>query len=292
MSLRRLRYFVAVADQMSFTAAARTLHMAQPPLSMQVRELERELGVELFDRSRRAIALTVAGQAVLPEARRVLERYEMLGQLARQAASGEAGRLAIGLIPSAANGRLPLVLRRFQQRLPGVEVSLVEDRPDDLMRRLDAGQLDVVLHYSPPQRPRYDGQVVAEERLLVALPAGHPLASMDRVPLRALKGQSLILPRRHGGEGLYERITRLLADHDVEPIVAQGDIWLMQTIVGLVSAGAGVAIVPESAATFRPGEVEYRPISGRVEPLPLVAMWRSEDRSPVVGRFVEEWFEG
>jgi len=153
MSLRRLRYFTTVADEGSSTAAARTLHMAQPPLSNQVRRLEQEMGVDLFDRTRRQIALTAAGQALLPEARKLLEQYRQLAQIAQRAGRGETGRLAIGIIPSAANGNLPIALRRFRQRFPDVEISLIEDRPDDLLRRLDAGRVDLVLHYSPPGHP-------------------------------------------------------------------------------------------------------------------------------------------
>lgn len=289
MSLRRLRYFVTVADEGSFTAAARALHMAQPPLSTQVRQLEREMGVELFDRNRRRITLTAAGEALLPEARRLLEHYQLLPRIARRAGTGESGRLAIGFIPSAANGSLPVVLRSFQHRFPAVEVSLIEDRPDDLMHRLDTGQLDLVLHYSPPQPPHYSGRALTEERLLVALPARHPLATRTTISLRALDGEPLILPRRHGGEGLYQRITRMLAEHHIQPTVAQGDIWLMQTIVGLVAAGAGIAIVPETAARSRPDDVQYRPIAEPVPPLPLFAVWHTEDPLPTLHRFVDQW---
>ncbi|MCU4186764.1 LysR family transcriptional regulator [Acidiferrimicrobium sp. IK] len=289
MTLRRLEYFVAVADEGSFTGAARALHMAQPPLSTQVRALEKELGLDLFDRDRRRATLTAAGQALLPEARALLERYRLLPQLARRAATGETGRLTIGIIPSAANGALPLVLRGLQQRHPGLELALVEDRPDDLMRRLDTGQLDVVLHYSPPEPPHYLGRVLAEDRLVVALPSGHPLTARSNVSLAALNGEPLILPRRHGGEGLYERITRLLADHGVRPSVTQGDIWLLQTIIGLVAAGAGVAIVPETVARSRSGDVEYRPVTETIPALPLVAVWRADSHLPTVQRFVDEW---
>lgn len=289
MTVRRLQYFVTVADELSFTAAARVLHMAQPPLSTQIRELEHELGVELFRRGPRGIALTAAGQALLPEARQLLERYELLPLVARRAGAGEVGRLAVGLVPSAANGRLPQVLRRFGEKLPDVQVSLVEDRPAELLRQLDAGQLDVVLQYSPPVRPVHVGRVLAEEALVVALPPGHRLASRRSVPLKALADEPFILPMRHGGEGLYERISKLLADHQVVPDVVQSDIWLLQTIVGLVAAGVGLSIVPESASVIRGGEVVYRPIAGRVDPVPLVALWRLADESPTVRRFVAEW---
>lgn len=289
MTVRRLQCFVAVADELSFTAAARVLHMAQPPLSMQIRQLERELGVDLFRRGPRGIALTAAGQALLPEARQVLERYDLLPLVARRAGSGEVGRLAVGLVPSAANGTLPDVLRRFRGRLPDVHVSLVEDRPAELLRQLDAGHLDIVLQYSPPVRPVHAGRVLAEEAFVVALPPGHRLVSRRSIPLKALAGEPFILPMRHGGEGLYDRITKLLADHDVVPDVVQTDIWLIQTIVGLVAAGVGLSVVPESASVIRGGQVVYRPIAAQIDPVPLFAVWRLADEAPTVRRFVAEW---
>lgn len=292
MSLRRLRYFVTVADEGSFTAAARSLHMAQPPLSTQVRQLEHEMGVDLFDRTRRQISLTAAGQALLPEARSLLQRYQQLPQIARRAGAGDTGRLAIGIIPSAANGNLPIALRSFQQQFPAVEISLIEDRPHELIGRLDSGQLDLVLHYSPPQPPHHRGQVLTEEFLLVALPARHRLTARASIPLGALENEPLILPRQHGGEGLYERITRLLAEHGIQPTVAQGDIWLIQTIVGLVAAGAGIALIPATAANLRPDEVQYRAISESTPPLPLFAIWRTDNQTPTIEHFVKQWPTG
>jgi DNA-binding transcriptional LysR family regulator len=289
VSLRRLRYFVTVADARSFTAAAKSLHMAQPPLSTQIRELERELGAELFHRAHRGVTLTAAGQAVLPEARRLLERYDLIGRLARRAAAGEVGRLAIGLIPSAVNGRLPDVLNRFRERLPDVEVALTEDRPPELLRQLTSGHIDVALLYSQPDDDVFAGQVIATEALVLAAPAGHRLARRERVSVRALADQPLILPARHGGEGLYERITRLLAEHDITSRVVQSDIWMMQTIVGLVSAGVGLAIVPESAMVIRSSQICYRPLADRVEAVPLVAVWRRTNDLPTVRRFVDAW---
>jgi LysR family transcriptional regulator, benzoate and cis,cis-muconate-responsive activator of ben and cat genes len=289
MTIRQLRYFVAVAEEQSFTAAARLLHISQPPLSTQIREFERELGADLFRRSHLGVDLTPAGQALLPEARRLLQRYEALGRVARQAQLGEVGHLTIGLIPAASNGRLPGVVRRYGEELPHVEVSLIEDRPGSLLRRLDAGELDVSLQYLPPSADRYRWQVVDEELLVVALPSAHPLARKRRIPIGALRDEPLILPARHGGEGLYERISRLLAEHEVKPRAVHSDIWLMQTIVGLVAAGVGVAVVPESARAIRPAEVAYRPLAGQRETVPLVAVWLAADEIPLVKRFIDAW---
>jgi DNA-binding transcriptional LysR family regulator len=260
------------------------------------------------------VELTPAGEALLPEARRLLYRYDSLGRLARQAQHGEVGHLTIGLIPTAGNGRLPEVVRHYRDEFPHVEISLIEDRPGSLLRRLDVGELDVSLQYMPPAAGRYGWRTVEQEALIVAMPATHALAHRRRVPVEALAGESLILPARHGGEGLYERISRLLAEHEVMPQVVQGDIWLMQTIVGLVAAGIGLAVVPESAKVIRPGEVVYRQLAGPRETVPLVAVWRAvheraaqeqaaqarvageregkeraAEELPVVRRFIDKW---
>jgi DNA-binding transcriptional LysR family regulator len=124
---------------------------------------------------------------------------------------------------------------------------------------------------------------------VAAVPAAHALAQRRLVPVEALEGEPLILPARHGGEGLYERVTRLLAEHEVTPQIVQGDIWMMQTVVGLVAAGIGLAVVPESAQAIRPGEVAYKRLAGQIDPVPLVAVWRADEELPVVRRFLGKW---
>jgi len=293
VTLRRLRYFVAVADARSFTAAAKELHLAQPPLSTQVKLLERELGVELFRRERRTVTLTPAGEALLPEARSILDRYEGVGLIARRAALGEVGRLAIGMVPSAANGPLPRILRAFQEQLPDVELSLSEHRPAELRSELEASRIDVSVHYvmsgisvEPAAETAWATRVIAAEELLVALPVGHRLAALPAITVAELADEPMVLPARHDGEGLYERISARLAEHDIAPPIAQKDVWMLQTIVGLVAAGIGIAIVPESAAVIRAAEVEFKPLAGSVAPVSLVAVWRRDDGNPVVRQFL------
>src|SRR3954469_22848658 len=149
MELRQLRYFVAVAEELSFTRAAARLHIAQPALSVQVRRLEDELGVALLDRSRRAVALTDAGALMLAEARSLLGTLDQTVELVRRTASGEVGRLAIGFVPSASNVALPPLLRRFRSIAPDVAVHLREMAPDDLVRALHEEGIDVAFLYLP-----------------------------------------------------------------------------------------------------------------------------------------------
>ncbi|MEZ0165386.1 LysR family transcriptional regulator [Kineococcus sp. LSe6-4] len=287
VTLRRLEYFVAVAEHRSFTAAARALHMAQPPLSAQVRALEREVGAELFDRTGRTPVLTAAGRALLPEVRRLLAAYARLPATARQARDGDVGRLRVGLVPSAVAGGLPDVLRRVRGELPGLEVALVEGRPTELLRRLDHDDLDVVLLYAVPDGPALASQVLAREPLVLALPRGHRLAAGPAVAVADLEHEPLLLPARHGDDGLRERTAALLAGVHVR--VVQDDLWMVQTMVALVAAGLGCAVVPASTTGLRPDAVGYRPFTGTAPGLELVATWREDRDHPPVARFLDRW---
>ncbi|MEZ0491418.1 LysR family transcriptional regulator [Kineococcus sp. TBRC 1896] len=289
MTLRRLEYFVAVAEQQSFTAAARALHMAQPPLSSQVRALERELGAELFDRAGRTPVLTAAGRALLPEVRRLLAAYDRLPVTARQARDGSTGRLRVGLVPSAVAGGLPDVLRRVRSELPGLDVALVEGRPGELLRRLDLDDLDVVLLYALADGPALASQVLGREPLVLAVPRGHRLAGVPAVAVGELEHEPLLLPARHGDDGLRERTSALLAGVPVR--VVQDDLWMVQTMVALVAAGLGCAVVPASTTGLRPDAVEYRPFTGPAPGLELVASWREDRDHPPVARFLALWHD-
>lgn len=284
--MQRLPYFVAVADHGSFTAAAKALHMAQPALSNQIHALEREFGVELFHRTARGAVPTAAGRALLPEARSLVARYGEAASLVKRVGRGEVGRLAIGLVPSAANGELPVFLRRFMAEFPELEITLTEQRPADLVEQLRAGALDVVVQYQPVLDDEMVNVRLADERLVLAVPAGHRLARRRTASVRDLNGEPLVLPAAHGSAGIHPRLIRLLRENNVEPRVVQADIWLMQTIVGLVSAGVGLAIVPESAAVIRADQVGFVPLSDRGATVALYVSHRAASHEPPVRRFL------
>jgi len=289
MELRRLEYFVAVAEELSFTRAAARLHVAQPALSVQVRRLEDELGVELLDRSRRQIALTAAGALLLDESRRLLAGLHQTVALVRRTGAGAIGRLAVGFVPSAANAALPPLLRRFAGSHPDVDVALREMPPDDLVRGLRDDRLDVCFLYLPFDDPALATRVVSRERFLVALPADHPLAGRDEVDVAVLADEPFILPTRHGMPGLHARVLGICREAGFVPRPVQEDVWLVQTIIGLVAAGAGVALVPASAEALGRTGVVHRPLRhrGRSEhEVELAAVWRREDRGPVLAAFL------
>jgi DNA-binding transcriptional LysR family regulator len=287
VELRRLRYFLTVAEELSFTRAAARLQMAQPPLSTQIQVLESELGTQLFDRSRRAITLTAAGRALVPEARRLLADAEQTARIVRHAADGTVGRLAVGFVPAAVNGVLPDILRRYRSRYPGVALSLSERSPDDLLRGLHEHRIEAAFLFAPYRDEALRTRCVSTQRLVAALPKRYPLAARDTVDVRALAEGPMILPTQHETPGLFSRIRQLFDELDLQPNVVQRDVWMMQTIIGLVAAEMGAAIVPSSVTELRRDDVVYRPLQQDVAPVEMTVAWRRDTGSAALAAFIQ-----
>ena len=266
MELRHLRYFVAVAEELHFSRAAERLHVAQPPLSQQIRKLEDELGVRLLERTRRRVQLTDAGRVVLEEARRTLSQAERVLNAARGAAEGSVGLLRVGFSSSAPYTTLPAILRTFRARFPGVVLNLVERSTEEQVGMLAAGALDVGFLRRPiPDAPEsLVVRTILHEPLILALPQEHRLRRQRSIPVRSLAGEPFVLFPRQAAPGLYDEIMALCRRSGFVPRVAQEAVQ-MQTIVSLVSAGLGVAIVPASMRRLHREHVAYRPLgAGRV----------------------------
>ena len=287
LELRQLRYFVAVAEELHFGNAAARLHMTQPPLSQAIQLLEELLGGPLFLRSRRAVSLTPAGAALLPEARRMLTQAGDLPELVRRAASGEAGRLSLNFVSSADYSVLPPFLRSYRAAYPGVQIALQEatsDRQiDDLLHaRIDAGLLIPPL--SDKARLALDYLKVLEEPLILAAPAG--LTPAGPIWLRDVPPAPLIIFPRPIAPALHDAILGCFRAAGITPEIGQEAIQ-MQTIVGLVSAGMGLALVPQSVSNLmRPG-VEYRALRDATPLVETGLAWRRDDTSPVLQGFLE-----
>lgn len=286
MEFRHLRYVVAIAEEQSFTRAAERLHTAQPALSVQMRQLEAELGVELFDRSRRAITLTEAGTIMVSEARELLRARDRAIDLVRKTGTGTIGKLAIGFVPSASNVTLPPLLRDFRSSHPAVALTLREMAPDLLVEALHEGRLDVCFLYLPFDDPSLTQRVIAREEFVVALPEDHLLAAAKQIRVADLREEPFVLPARHGMPGLNAQVLAICRDAGFEPRAVQEDVWLVQTIVGLVAAGGGIALVPSNAQALSPAGVVYRQLQGaRGRRVELAAVWRRDDRAPVLSEF-------
>jgi DNA-binding transcriptional LysR family regulator len=264
VELRLWRQFVAVAEELHFGRAARRLHMTQPPLTQAIAQLERLLGVRLFERTKRSVAPTAAGEALLPQARELLARAQALPAHARAAAGGETGRLRLAFVSTVGFSLLPQWLRAFRSEHPQLQLELVEATGDVQLEALARGDIDAgfMLH-SPGFAPAGLQHLrVARESLVVALPEQHPLARSPRLPLRALLDEPLVLFPRRILPSLHDALFAMYHGAGREPRVAQEAIQ-MQTIVNLVSGGLGIAWVPDSVRQFQRPGVVYRQLGSR-----------------------------
>jgi DNA-binding transcriptional LysR family regulator len=302
MDLRQLRYFVTVAEELHFGRAAERLAMTQPPLSQQIQALEQELGVQLFARTRRSVALTAVGAQWLPEVRRVLADAAALPALAQRLARGETGSLTLTFVSTADYGILPGLLRQFGERHPDVSLQLREATSDVQIDALLAGESDAGL-VIPPQPVSFPATLgylpLARERLVLAVPerwqpaSRHGQARLRRgeVALAEAADVPLILFPRRSAPAFYDIITGCYAAQGLTPRVGQEAIQ-MQTIVSLVSAGMGVALVPESLRHLRRTGVRYLDLSADLAPhvTPYVEtglIWRRQAMTPALQSFVE-----
>lgn len=290
IELRQLRYFVAVAEENHFGRAAVRLHMTQPPLSQTIQSLEAALGTPLFLRTKRSVALTPAGTALLPEARRILQQASALPDLARRAASGESGLLSLSFVSTADYSVLPPLLREFRERYPQAQIDLREATTDvqleDLMqRRIDAGLLIPPLH--DKARAELDYLTVLSEPLILAAPQGmKALHGKSAVSLKAVAEMPLIIFPRRIAPAFHDAILGCFRDAGLTPRIGQEAIQ-MQTIVSLVSAGMGIALVPQSVSNLKRPGVEYKPLSAKTVPVETGLAWRRDNPSPVLRTFLE-----
>ena len=288
MELRHLRYFVAVAEELHFGRAAQRLRIAQPPLSRQIRDLEREVGAPLFERHARGVELTPAGQAFLPEARLTLAQAERSVRTAQRAAQGETGRLRVGFVEAATwSGILPEVLGFFRMHLPNIGLSLFEM---DVQEQADAfrdGRIDVgLLHGTPPDAGRtLQVEPLYNDPMVAAVPHVHRLAAKSRLTLADLAAEPFVLFPRPRGPELYDALIARCRTAGFSPrIVQDAEGW--HTIAGLVAAGVGVAFVPRSLAQHARPRVAYRPVRDLGVELAMAVAWRRDRQSPVRERFV------
>jgi DNA-binding transcriptional LysR family regulator len=288
MELRHLRYFVAVAEELHVGRAAERLRIAQPPLSRQIRDLEREIGTPLFDRVARGVELTAAGSAFLPEARLTLAQADRAQRTAQRAARGETGRLRVGFVEAATqSGILPDVMSFFRVHLPSVGLSLFELDP---LRQEEAfldGRIDLgILHSTPLDAGRWlVVQTIHTEPVVVALPAAHRLAGRARLTLGQLADDLFVLFPRQLGPAMYDDIIARCRAAGFSPqVVQEATGW--HTLASLVGAGMGVGFVPRSLSGGQQHGVVYRPVRDLAVDMALSAVWKRGDRSPVRERFV------
>lgn len=290
MELRHLRYFVAVAEELHFGRAAERLNMAQPPLSQQIRALEDELGVKLFDRAHRRVRLTDAGETFLRRAWRILESAELAAGEARRAARGELGRIAVGIMSSAMLPTFPPILRRYRGERPDVEVAFEQLPSNEQLHaaaegRIDLGFVDVAARGGRTELNGVAVQVepVWRETLVAALPLDHPLAGRAHVALEELAEDPFVMMPRLPATGLYDRVIQYCQASGFSPAVRQ-EAAQLPAVAALVAAGVGVALVPGCIAEPWRGMLAFVPVRERLH-VDVAMIRRADNASPALAAF-------
>lgn len=287
IELRHIRYFLAICEEMNFGRAAERLNIAQPGLSQQIKILEHLLGAKLFDRSRRRLRFTLAGEMFAEEARKVMTQVGIAAQTARRAARGEVGRLAIGYVGSAAyTGMLTRLVGDFRETHPLVELDLSEL---EMLRQLDAigdGRLDIGFIRPPVAFPLGVSSVpIMQEEVFIALPTSHSLAQGERVPLHDLSEETFITPEHPPRVSFHHHTVHACQDAGFNPKLGpQGRDFV--TIASMVSVGLGVALVPRSVRCIQLPSICYRPLSDVDVRAEMAVAFRQGDASMVVRDFI------
>lgn len=284
MELRRIQYFVAVAEEAHFGRAAERLRMAQPPLSQQIKALEAEMGVELFHRTTRKVELTAAGERFLQRARDILASVDDAVAEAAQVADGMLGRIAIGFTGSATYDLLPSLVRVLRADLPGIELDIHGEMltPDQVAALID-GSLDLGLLRPPVRSTAIEVQVLRREPLIAVLPAHHALAAGDRVRLSDLRDDPFITYPSHNRSVVYEAVVDACQRAGFVPRNAH-EVAETSTLVSFVAAGLGVALVPASVQHLRITGATYLPLAGTTLEVELALATRAGESSPLVAR--------
>lgn len=287
MDLRRIRHFVVLAETLNFRRAAEKLHMAQPPLTVSIQKLEAELGVQLFERNSQGVALTRQGQDLLSEARQVLFHAGQLSSLARDAATGIAGTLRIGFVGTTTYGMLQRLVPRFRSEYPGVSLELLEGTSISLLEQLETHALDVALVRTPLLHPTSaDILMLEEDRFVAALPRGHALAALGPLRLAQLSREPFVMYASPSAEGLLSAAMLACQSAGFVPTVAQRAVQV-QTVLALVEAGLGVALIPSVMQSYISDRIVYRPLLGLPDTaaVGLAIAYMQSSESPAAAHF-------
>lgn len=291
MELRQLRYFQAVAEELNFSRAARRLRVAQPALSRAIKEIESELGVLVFERTRHYVRLTPAGTMLIREGTVLLERWEESLARVRRTASGEEGELRLGYIGPPTQAFLGRLLAAFRRRYPQVSVHLEERTPERVWEMVAKGRLAVALTRPVAVSEALGMQtlLLREERLGIAVPTGHALSGEKSVPWEALADESLLVLARREGIGLHDAVLAGCRNAGYSPRIAHSPS-LIGTVLLYAEAGLGVAVVPDSVVPAD-GSLRYLALTP-THSVPLVLVWQEDNDTPPTRRFRElitEW---
>ncbi len=285
MELRHLRYLVAVAEQGSFSGAARTLHVAQSAISEQLADLEHEIGVPLFSRSPRKTALTVAGKIFLAEARRTLEDAEHAVQLAQRAHRGEVGTLRIGFFAGGTGINFPRLIQTFRKHYPDVQLSLVEMTPTQQWPALVEGRIDVgfTRRLEPEFRSELQSVVMQQDPIVAILPKNHPVVP-GPVDLRDLAHERFVLSSRETSPAVFDKVIELCSEAGFSPYIASlSSVW--SSVVLMVQAGEGISLLPLNEQQFRTRDLAFCPLKAKSAFVEFVMAWSPRRDNTLISSF-------
>jgi DNA-binding transcriptional LysR family regulator len=287
MEFRHIRSFLSVAETLHFGRSARLLNLSQPALSLQVKALEDELGVQLLSRNRQGTVLTEAGQAFREDAAVALEKLEFAKSKAQWASAGKLGHIRIGFISTAGFEIVPNLMRRFRKSYPDIEFSIRNILTGTQLEMIDDGLLDVgFLRLPIENRKEIEVTTVHREPFVAILPSWHSLSAKKEIRLRELKGNPFVMYAREYAPGFHDLLTRILSDAGVVPKVVQ-TAGEMPTLISLVDAGVGVSIVPASVAERIVSKVVVCSITDRVPESEIGFAFARQNTAPAVRRFCE-----
>ncbi len=288
MELRQLRYFAAIVEEGSLSRAARRLHISQPPLSTQLKALEADVGAVLLKRSNRGVSPSAAGAMFYQDVRAILSRLEGACARARQAANGELGTVTVGFVSIADYSILPPALKQFRAAYPSADVHLHELTTDAQIRELRAARLDLAIGLAPVDDADIEFLPLHRESLVLAAPDdwGDDPPCADGVELASLASSNFIVPPRDIAPGLYDLVISRCQAAGFSPRITQS-ARQMQTVIGLVSAGMGVALVPASVQNLQRPGVQYRALRGAPALIELGILRPRDSDNPLASNLIK-----
>lgn len=286
MELRHLKYFVAVAEELHFGRAAERLRIAQPPLSQQIKQLEAELDLLLFSRTKQRVGLTEAGEVFLKRAYEILNRVNYACEEAKRIARGEAGQLILAFTGSIAFDLLPLILRAFQERYPNINIVLRQLTTSEQIEALHEGSIHVGLLVMPVESITVNIEMLREEPFIVALPKTHPLANeVEPIELSRLANELFIMTPRNAGQSYYDAVISLCQHAGFSPKKTQ-EAQELHTAVSFVASGIGIALLPSSIQFVKNEEIVYLQLKKSFTTCKTGVAWNKDETSLVVHTFI------
>jgi len=285
MNIRRIRYFLTVAEEKHFGRAAELIHISQPPLSQQIRLLEKDIGVELFVRTTRQVDLTEAGEVFFRDAKKALQELERAVAYAQLVQRGEGGVLRLGFVSTSTVKLLPEVVRRFRDRYPDANVECLHLTSREQVQALLDRTMDIGFLRNPPDDKNLESRVIKRERLFAALPANHALCRLRTIQISALKHEPFIMWDQRQTGGIASTVLTLCKKHKFVPKTAL-EVVDPHALLSLVAGGLGVAIVPESALHMKQEGLEYKPIRAAEAYSDLALAWRKDNKRGILKRFI------